>query len=266
MIINPTLFLGQHLLCEPSAAQAFLMRLAALSEPANSALLAALLNEAKPPQVEVVGKVAIVPLRGMIGTNLGPMERASGMADLVDFSANLRAAQANPAVSRILLDVDSPGGYTRGVEEAANLVRNSKKPVEAFGSSIHSAAYWIASAARKVTGMRSGSYGSIGTVAIATDISEALAKQGVKVHRIASGIYKGAFMPGAEITPEHLEMEKSRIVENADTFKKAVLQTRSTVADDSMEGQWFYGKEAAKRGLITGIAEGREEVLARLNA
>lgn len=265
MIINPTLFLGQHLMCEPSAAQAFLMRLAALSEPANSGLLAALLAEAKAPTVQVEGKTAIVPLRGMIGQDLGPMEKASGMADLNDFTANLRAAQADKAVSKILLYVDSPGGYTRGVEEAANLVRNSKKYVEAFGPSIHSAAYWIASAARKVTGQRSGSYGSIGTVAIATDISEALAKQGVKVHRIASGIYKGAFMPGTEVTADHLAMEEARIIENADTFKKAVRQTRSTVEADSMEGQWFYGREAAKRGLITGLAESRDEVLARLN-
>jgi ClpP class serine protease len=91
------------------------------------------------------------------------------MSSIEDFTANLRAAQANPAVSRIVLDVDSPGGSTTGIEEAANLVRNSRKPVEAFGPSIHSAAYWIASAARKVHGMRSGSYGSIGTVAIVSD-------------------------------------------------------------------------------------------------
>jgi ClpP class serine protease len=114
--------------------------------------------------------------------------------------------------------------------------------------------------------MRSGSYGSIGTVSVIPDYSEALKAQGVKVHRIASGIYKGAFMPGAEVTPEHLEMEQARIIENANTFKAAVRLTRSSVEDDTMEGQWFYGRESAKRGLITGLADGIEDVLARLNA
>lgn len=264
-MLNPNIYYGQHLMCEPAAANAFLMRLAHLTDPANSGLLAALMARAEKPKVAVVGKVALVPLQGMIGTGLGPMERAAGMTDLEDFKANVREAQANPAVSRILLNIDSPGGYTKGVEEAANLVRNSKKYVEATGPSIHSAAYWIGSAARKVTGMRSGSYGSIGTVSVIPDYSKALEAQGVKVHRIASGIYKGAFMPGAEVTEEHLAIERERIVENANTFKAAVLLTRSAIKPESMEGQWFYGKEAAKRGLVTGLAEGLEDVLARLN-
>lgn len=252
-------------MCEPAAAQATVLRLAALVEPGNSGLLAALLGEVKPPQVTVEGKVAIVPLKGQIGSGLGPIERAAGMTDIADFTANLRAAQANPAVTRILLDVDSPGGNTKGIEEAANLVRNSRKPVEAFGPSIHSAAYWIAAASRRVHGMCSGSYGSIGTVAIATDYSKALEQQGIKVHRIASGTYKGAFAPGAEITPEHLANEEQRILENAAIFKQAVKLTRSQVEDETMEGQWYWGREAAKRGLITGLVESRDDVVARLN-
>lgn len=265
-ILSKAVPIDEPMLCEPCAAQAFIMRCAALAEPQAAGILQMLLGESKPPEAEIVGRVGIVPLKGFIGgIGLGTVERALGMTDLNDFTANFRAMESNPEVKRILLDVNSPGGSILGVEEAAAMVRNSRKPVEAFGPKIGSAALWIAGAARKVHGMASGEYGSIGAVAIVTDSSKALEAAGVKVHRIASGIHKGAFAPGAPVTDEHLALAQQQIGEIASTFKKQLMLTRSTIPAEAMEGQSYRGRKAASLGIITGIVSNRDEVLARMN-
>lgn len=264
-ILSKNIPVSEPLLCEPCAAQSFLLRCAALAEPQANSILNLLLGEQKPPAVEIVGKTAVVSLKGVIGMNLSPIDKAVGMADLADFVANFRAAEADPAVKKILLDVDSPGGGILGVEEAATMVRESRKPVESFGPMIGSAAYWIAGSARKVHGMASGRYGSIGAVALVADTSAALEKAGVKIHRIASGQFKGMFAPGAPVTDEQIAFATQQIVEIANTFKKQVKAVRTTIPAEAMEGQDFRGRAAAANGIITGIVGSRDEVLARMN-
>jgi len=47
-------------------------------------------------------------------------------------------------------------------------------------------------------------------------------------------------------------------------FMSAVTKKRSRVSPESMQGQSFYGVQAAERGLVTGIVPSRAVMLARL--
>lgn len=264
-ILSKNIPIAEPMLCEPGAAEAFILRCAALAEPQANGLLQLLLGEQKPQPREIVGKVGVVPLKGVVGMGLSPIDKAVGMTDLADFVAEFRAMEADPSVKKILLDVNSPGGGVLGVEEAATMVRESRKPVAAFGPMIGSAAYWIAGSARQVYGMASGRYGSIGAMAMVADTSQAMEKAGVKIHRIASGQFKGMFAPGAPVTEDQLAYATAQIVEIANTFKKQVKAVRTTIPAEAMEGQDFRGRAAASNGIITGIVNSRDDVLSRMN-
>lgn len=250
---------------EPAAATAFLRKLEAFSQPQQGGLLDSLLASFKAPAVERVGRVAVIPFKGFTGFNLSPVERAMGMVDVAETAQQLKEAQADPEIAAILFDVNSPGGYVTGVTELSRMVSTSKKPIETWGTSIHSAAYHSTGVARRVWGIASGDYGSIGSMMVVEDISEAAAKAGIKVHVISSGWAKGMLTPGAPVTDEQLSFLKDFIKEDADDFKGDVRAVRTTVPEEAMQGQYFTGKKAAALGLLTGIAS-KDEVLARLNS
>lgn len=77
---------------------------------------------------------------------------------------SIEAANADPTVSAILIDMDTPGGYTSECAETAETIRASKKPVIAYvAGEACSAGYWLAAACHKIVAHRSAFVGSIGT-------------------------------------------------------------------------------------------------------
>ncbi|MEL6316245.1 MAG: S49 family peptidase, partial [Pseudomonadota bacterium] len=111
----------------------------------------------------LAGGVAVIPLVGAIMSRGAAMEETSGVETIGQFRAQLKAALADPAVARIVLDIDSAGGTVDGVPEAAAQIRASKKPITAVANTeALSAAYWIASAADELVVTPSGKVGSVG--------------------------------------------------------------------------------------------------------
>lgn len=249
---------------EPIAATAFLRKVEALSQPQSSSMLEALLASMKPQEMEVQGRVAVIPFKGFTGFNLSPVERALGMVDVAQTASQLGQALADPQIGAVMFDVDSPGGYVVGVTELSRMVSGAKKPIETWGTSIHSAAFHSTGVAQRVWGIESGDYGSIGSMIVVEDISEAAAKAGIKVHVISSGWAKGMLTPGAPVTQEHLAFLQDYINEDAATFKADVKAVRTTVPEEAMQGQFFTGRRAAQLGLLTGISS-RQQVIDRLN-
>jgi ClpP class serine protease len=67
--------------------------------------------------------IAVIPIHGsLVKRSLG-MEAASGLTSYGEIAAMLDAALADPQVSGILLDIDSPGGEASGSFELARHVR-----------------------------------------------------------------------------------------------------------------------------------------------
>jgi signal peptide peptidase SppA len=223
-------------------------------------MLAQLFGQAPAPYV--VDGVGIVPIVGVIGKGLSPLEKMMGAVDVNDVSAAIDAFAANPEVEKIALQISSPGGTVTGVEELANKVRNLSKPTLAYtDSEMASAAYWIASAADRVLSSRSASVGSIGVYMAIPDYSEAAKMQGIKMVVIKSGKFKGAGIEGTSLD----EGQMSNLQEGVDTihaeFKEAVNMKRKMVKAEAMEGQVFSGKQAAAQGLVTGLADSFNDAL-----
>lgn len=94
-------------------------------------------------------------------------------------------ADADPMVSKIIYNINSPGGYVDGVDEAAQAMAGAKKPTESrVTGRATSAAYWLASMTDKIIAMSPYSTsGSIGVAAEEYDDDRRLANAGID-HRV----------------------------------------------------------------------------------
>jgi signal peptide peptidase SppA len=224
-------------------------------------MLAQLFGVSPKPYVTADG-IGVIPCVGVIGKNLSPIEKMMGAVDVNELSDAIDAFAGNPDVQKIALQVSSPGGTVTGIEELANKVRSVGKPTMAYtDSEMCSAAYWIASAADKVTVSPSSTVGSVGVYIAIPDYSAAAEMAGIKMVVIKSGKFKGAGIEGTSLD----ESQLANLQESVDTihgeFKSAVNMKRKMVKADAMEGQTFSGKQAAAQGLVTGLADSFSEAL-----
>lgn len=216
--------------------------------------------------IEKFPPYAIIPLKGVIGRCLPEMETYCGSCDLEDVEEMLEDAVRDDAVKVIILTVDSPGGVSVGVPEFARRIRNCPKRVIAFTESeACSAAYWIASQASEFFATPSSSVGSVGCYIAYLNSSEAYRKDGYRMEVYKSGALKGAGIDGTDLTEDQKKMLTDQTVEIHTDFKDDVKAVRSFVQDSDMEGQIFSGKVAAAKGLVTGLVNGFDELMEKLN-
>jgi signal peptide peptidase SppA len=214
------------------------------------------------PKPYVVDGIGIIPVVGVIGKGLSPLEKMMGAVDINDLSDQVDAMAADPAVEKIAFQVSSPGGTVTGVEELANKIRNLGKPTMAYtDSEMASAAYWISSASDKVTASPSSSVGSVGVYMAIPDYSEAAKMAGIKMVVIKSGKFKGAGIEGTSLDEGQLGNLQAGVDTIHAEFKEAVNMKRKMVKAEAMEGQTFSGKQAAAQGLVTGLADSFNDAL-----
>jgi signal peptide peptidase SppA len=248
------------LLIEPRILSAFITKCGTFSET-----LKELFGE--PPQARVENGIGILPVSGIIGQGLLPIEKMFGATDTGDLSATLNAFATDPNVQALLLDIDSPGGTVTGIPEVADQIAGFPKPTYAFCSNeACSAAYWLGSQANEFLCTRSATVGSVGVYLAILDSSVAFAQAGIFVDLIKAGTYKAAGFPGTSLTDNQRALLQERVDQIHALFKSAVTSKRSYVRESSLEGQSFYGAEAAKRNLVTGLVSSRASLLDRLTS
>lgn len=109
---------------------------------------------------------AIIPINGPIFRRANIFTEISGATSVEVLATDIQAAIDNPAITRLVLDFDSPGGQASGIAELATLIHASPKPTVAYVDGMAaSAAYWIAAAADSIILSSTALVGSIGVVA-----------------------------------------------------------------------------------------------------
>jgi len=205
-------------------------------------------------------KTAILPLSGVISQKMNMMTYYSGGTSTDLFGQWFDDAMADSSVSRIVLDVDSPGGSVYGITELANKIFNArgKKPIVAVSNSLMaSAAYWIASAADQIYITKGGEAGSVGVIAVHVDQSMANEKAGLKVSYITAGDYKAEGNSDQPLTDEAAGFIQSRVNEYYDLFTKDVARFRgkdvSEVKSKFGQGRVFGANQSIKSGMADKI-------------
>jgi hypothetical protein len=93
------------------------------------------------------------------------------------------------------------------------------------------------------------------------DDSKKFEKDGRKVIVIKSGKYKAAGVEGTSLTDDQEKQLQVEVDELHRRFIRDVLSVRQFASLDDLQGQSFYGDQAAARGLATGVVDSFEALL-----
>lgn len=209
----------------------------------------------------VIDGVAVIDL-------LGVMSKATsfwrlyglGNATTIEVRDAIDRAAANAQIRAIVLRIDSPGGSVAGTADLASAVANARavKPVLAFIEDMGaSAAYWTASQAQEIYAGQTAKVGSIGTYAVIPDYSQMAANEGIKIHVIRAGTFKGAAEPGTVVTDAQLADFQRVIDQTNELFLAGVARGRGislAKVKELNDGRVHVGKHAQALGLIDGVS------------
>ena len=228
-------------------------------------------SDAKDQRVATTNKgVAVIPIVGSMSHRSTGIEAMSGMTSYTTLQKQFEAAFNDPNVGSILMDIDSPGGSVAGAFDFRDYLMSKKgtKPVYALArDAMCSAAYLIGSTADKVYATQTARVGSIGVVAMHTDASGKMEKEGLKPTFISAGKFKTAGNPYEKLEGEKLKYLQDSVDESYDMFINAVADARGIdkKAIRDTEARVYGGKKAVEIGLADGIRT-YESVLAEMSA
>mgnify|MGYP001547985446 FL=1 len=228
-------------------------------------------SDAKEQRAVATSKgVAVIPIVGSMSHRATGIEAMSGMTSYSTLQKQFDAAFNDPNVGSILMDIDSPGGSVAGAFDFRDYLMSKKgtKPVYALArDAMCSAAYLIGSTADKVYATQTARVGSIGVVAMHTDASGKMKKEGLKPTFISAGKFKTAGNPYEKLEGDKLKYLQDSVDESYDMFINAVADARGIdkkVIRDT-EARVYGGKKAVEIGLADGIRT-YESVLAEMSA
>jgi signal peptide peptidase SppA len=171
----------------------------------------------------------------------------------------LEVAVADPAVSAIVLDIDSPGGFVNGTVELADAVRLACliKPVIAVVRGMCcSGAYWIATQCVKIISRPESQVGNIGVYSVLVDFSKFYESLGITMTTVASGQWKGLGADG-KVTDDLITDTKRINSALFSQFVAAVADGRDLDAQQAMDladGRAFLGPQAKQLNLVDELA------------
>lgn len=218
------------------------------------------------------GAVAVLPLHGLIAQRARDVQGVSGPrgTSTEEFQKLFDAALAEPRVSAIVIDVDSPGGSVNGVPELARHIteaRGTKRIVAVANGLAASAAYWLASAAEELVITPSGEAGSIGVYVVHQDLSEAVGREGVRTTIVKAGRYKAELHPLVPLSEEGREALQGRVDSYYEMFVSGVARNRGVsrhaVRTGYGEGRVLGAEAALQAGVVDRIAT-LDQVIAKL--
>lgn len=207
--------------------------------------------------VSIIDGLAIVSMEGVM---LKHRQSLGDGISTVETRRVLRQLANDDSIRGVCLKMCTPGGSSAGTLELGEAVKyvSAGKPIWAYGCDLlASAGYWVASQCDRIETNRPCHVGSIGTYAIVHDLSQMAAKEGVKVHVIRAGEFKGMGAPGTEITEEQIREIQSEIDQINSLFLEAVCNGRGMNSEQLKPlatGQTWIGSKAVDVKLSDGVS------------
>lgn len=203
--------------------------------------------------------VAHVPVRGeLVAENDGAIRPSSGFTGYDGIRAQVEAADNDPAVRGIILDIESPGGEVADLFELGDslMARRGTKPMRAIIRNCGaSAAYTLACCADEVTLHPLGIAGSNGCITMHADYSKHLEQEGIAVTLIASGAHKADGNP-FEPLPEDVRARVQTMIDTSAALLFAHVAKARGMKPEAVrdqEARVYMGEEAVAAGLVDKI-------------
>jgi len=234
----------------------------ALLDPEEIRGVAAGRRDSGPSVQQAPQAIGIIPITGVLVHRTYGVSNWSGGTSTEQAGRTFDGMMADPSISAIVLDIDSPGGMVEGTIELADKIAagsnlGTKRVVALANGYAASAAYWIGVSAQQFFSIPSGDVGSIGAIAMHVDQSGLDAKVGIKRTLIRSGKYKGEGHPYGPLEDSALAAVQQRLDEMYAEFVDGVAAGRrvspETVINDFGEGRMVRAAHAAAADMIDGI-------------
>ena len=183
----------------------------------------------------------------------------------------IEEARTDSSARAMLLVIDSPGGSMAGGEALHGALKRfaEKKPIVALmGGTAASAGYMIAMPAQHVLAREATVTGSIGVLLQSFDVSELMARLGVRPDILATGPFKAQPNPFQPLTDQG-RAEMMRVLEDLHGQFIAMVVAGRRMDEARVrplaDGRVFTGRQALGLGLIDAIG-GEAEARAWLAA
>ncbi len=223
-------------------------------------------NDPYARSLEIVGKLAIIPVHGVLVARRGTIDNACN--ELISYEylrGQITAALRHELVEEVVLDFHTGGGAAMGCKEMADFIRASTqvKPVTAIiNFAAYSAGYFLASACSKIICSPTGGVGSIGVIIETFEVSKWEEEIGIKYNTFYRGGHKNDCSPHEPITDQAVAEIDKRLDAAYATFTGSVAEYRGIDVQDviATEARLFDAEEALQVRLIDEIAPAQDAI------
>jgi protease IV len=218
-------------------------------------------NEMSTASQSTEGKyVAILPIKSVILK----YDQSCGPRGTETLASMIRSYADDPRIAGIVLDIDSPGGEGRAINNMVAAIDGIEKPVLTHISSgmCASAAYGIASHTNEIyCSYATDVVGSIGTYITLMDFYKYYEKQGLPVHTVYATKSTEKNLSFKEALQGNYTKLKAEIDQYNEAFISLVKEGRGDkIKEEVFNGQAPFADTALSLGLIDGIQSFQDTV------
>jgi len=212
-----------------------------------------------------VNGCGLIDVTGCISYGASELEKTIyGDTDPHQLKDVIFEAIQDPEIDSLVINFDSPGGYTTHVLETAEFIFEARNHIPIIGMTTGmscSASMWLQSACTASYASPTATIGSVAVYAVYHDLTEYHKKIGVEPIVIKAGTLKGANVEGTALS----EAQKENIQNGVNTlyglFASSMRKYRGDIDDEVLQGQSFLGIEGVENGLIDSTASLEQAIL-----
>jgi capsid assembly protease len=209
----------------------------------------------------LINGTAIIRIKGvLVNEDLSDFEaELFGLTSYTSLQQAFYNAAIDSEVSKVVLDVNSPGGSVDGMSATYEALKflKSKKPIATYVESCCSAAYWLGSIGEHIVMSNLGKVGSIGVITICCSAKKQLDNEGIQPLVIRSSPKKNLLNGYEDFSAEAIQKLQSSVDYCHNIFVNAVAQNRGLsfehVNSVMADGDTFFGQEAIDRRFVDAI-------------
>ncbi|WP_129138796.1 S49 family peptidase [Modicisalibacter coralii] len=223
-------------------------------------------EEREMQRLQVVGRLAIIPVDGILVARRGTINAAC--EELVSYErlrTQITAALKHEMVEEIVLDFHTGGGHAMGCKELADFIQASRqvKPITALVNfAAYSAGYFLASACSRIVCSPTAGVGSIGVIIETYEVSRMEEEMGITFNTFFRGDHKNDGSPHEPITDQAIAEINHRLDAHYATFTESVAGYRGMDVADvvATQARLYSAEDALAAKLIDEIAPAQDAV------
>lgn len=192
----------------------------------------------------------VIPIRDLISKY-----NYCGAPGTIALGNFVKSIDRNPNVTKIIFDIDSPGGVADGTMNFASIIRSCKTATLAFANGMAcSAACWIASACDVVMlSDKMTRIGSVGTYRSFYSYKKWLEKEGIVEEDVYATRSTNKNKDWRDAEEGNYETMRESIDKVNEFFIEAIKEYRNPSDEDVFTGKVYMGKDAMTAGLADKI-------------